>query len=183
MAAIVGVAGLAGTALLLNEGAPFRAAVAFTLTALFVFLISLLAPRLNVTLFADGAPVLVIAQTAALPSTRISIRTPDGEPVAELVRRLGSRFWRNRWHVYSESFPIAEAWETPLGAALVRKVAGKFSRRFECDATFAQGGLDAGRIVRRPDEEGRMDYLELTSDLADHRIAVALATVILGGEP
>jgi hypothetical protein len=45
------------------------------------------------------------------------------------------------------------------------------------------GGIDVGTIVRRPDGERPVDVLELTSDGLDRRVAVALATLILGREP
>jgi hypothetical protein len=183
VAAVVGVAGLAGTALLFNEGAPLRAIAAASLTALFVFLITLLVPRLSVTLFAEGAPALVLAQTSSFPSTRIVVRTPSGETAGELVRSAVNRFWRERWTIHRDGFLIGEAWEAPLSAALTRKLLGKFSRKFECDVTLAHGGIEVGRIRRRPDANGEADVLELTNDLADARLGVALATVILGSEP
>jgi hypothetical protein len=61
-------------------------------------------------------------------------------------------------------------------------VLGKFNRRFETNVRIVYGGIPVGRIVRRP-ENGRADVLELTSDALDRRIAVALATLVLGREP
>jgi len=39
-----------------------------------------------------------------------------------------------------------------------------------------------GWIIRRPDDKGDVDILDLVGDI-DRRIAVALATLILGSEP
>src|SRR5829696_7637066 len=63
-----------------------------------------------------------------------------------------------------------------LGRALVRKILGKFDRRFETNMRIAHGGIPVGQIVRRPDAEKRMDLLEVTNDALDRRVAVALAT-------
>ena len=64
-----------------------------------------------------------------------------------------------------------------------RKVLGKFNRRYETNFLIESGGIDIGRIIRRPDAHGDVDVLELTNDALDRRVAVALATLVLGREP
>jgi hypothetical protein len=68
--------------------------------------------------------------------------------------------------------------EESLSRALLRKVAGKFSRRYEANLHIDYLGKDVGTIARR----GAEDVLELHGHI-DCRVAVALATLILGSEP
>jgi hypothetical protein len=180
---IVALAGLAAVLFLIAEGAPVRAVASLVLTLLFATFIALIVPRVNVTLYDDNHPALTVSQTAVFPSSRYVVATPNGVTLAELHKGAFSRLGRNRWTIFQERRFVGEAIEASLAGALVRKVLGKFSRRFETDLLVRYGGLPAGRIVRRPGPDGATDILELTSDALDRRVAVALATLILGREP
>jgi hypothetical protein len=183
VSAIVALAGIAAVAFLLNEHEPLRAGAALLLTLMFAFFIALLVPRVQVTLYDDGRPALTLSQRSAFPSALYTVSSPNGVSLAELRKSFFSRLGRNRWTIWQEGRLIGEAAEETLGGAIVRKFAGKFSRRFEENIRIETGGLAVGRVIRRPDEQGRMDALEITSDALDRRIAVALATLILGREP
>ena len=182
VAAIVALAGLAGAALLVAEKAPLRAAAVLVLTAVFTVLIARLVPRTSVTLHEGTRPVLSIVQTSLFPTSSFTV-TSNGHTVGELTRGPLARLARNRWSILQEDRLVGEAWEEPLGQALARKLLGKFSRRWEADVRIESGGLEAGTIRRRPDASGQLDYLETTGETLDPRLAVALATVILGSEP
>ena len=69
-----------------------------------------------------------------------------------------------------------------LSRAILRKIAGKFSRRYESNVQVRYFDKNVGSILRRPDSNGEVDVLEITGDI-DRRVAVALATLILGSEP
>ena len=69
-----------------------------------------------------------------------------------------------------------------MSRAWIRKVAGKFSPRYESNVVIHYRGKDVGWIIRRPNTEGESDLLEITGDI-DHRVAVGLAVLILGSEP
>ena len=181
--AIVGFAGLAAVAFLLAEAAPLRAAVALALTLAFGYCISLLVPRIDVTLYEETAPALTISQRAAALGASWIVTTPDGSEVAEIRKSLVSRLGRNRWRVLQHGREVADAIEESFSRALTRKLLGKFSRRFEANMIIRAGGLDTAQIIRRPGPNGQYDLLELTGDLLDPRIAVALTTLVLGREP
>jgi hypothetical protein len=183
VSAIVALAGLAAVLFLIAEQSPVRAAAAFVLTLLFATFIALIVPRVNVTLYDESHPALTVSQTAVFPSSRYVVATPNGVTLAELHKSAFSRLGRNRWTIVQERRYAGDAAEESLSAALLRKVLGKFSRRFETDLVLHHGGLPAGRILRRPAPDGATDILELTSDALDRRVAVALATLILGREP
>ena len=183
VSSIVALAGIAAVLFLLNEHQPLRAGAALLLTVMFSFLIALLVPRVQVTLYDDGHPALTISQRAAFPAAVYTVSAPNGASLGELRKSPLSRLGRNRWTIAQEGRLIGEAAEETLGGALVRKAAGKFSRRFEENIRIDTGRLPAARIIRRPDAQGRMDLLEITSDALDPRIAVALATIVLGREP
>jgi len=180
---IVAVAGLAAVLFLFAEESPMRAAAALVLTLLFATFIALIVPRVNVTLYDDGHPALTLVQTSVFPSAVYVVATPNGVTLAELHKSFFSRLGRNRWSIVQERRLIGDAAEESLPAALIRKLLGKFNRRFETDLVLHHGGLPAGRIVRRPTPDGRADVLELTNDTLDRRVAVALATLVLGREP
>jgi hypothetical protein len=179
---IVALAGLAAVLFLINEHQLLRAGAAFALTVLFSFLIALLVPRVQVTLYDDGHPALTLSQRSAFPAA-YAVSAPNGAQLADLRKSLFSRLGRNRWTITQEGRLIGEIAEETFGGALIRKFLGKFSRRFEENLRIEYGGLAAGRIVRRPDPDGRMDFLEITNDALDRRIAVAAATLVLGREP
>lgn len=175
---IVIVAGVAAVIFLASEGAPLRGAAALILTITFVFLISLLVPRINVTLYDEHHPALTLQQRAVFPSASYVIAAPNGTTLAELRKTLFSRLGRNRWTISQEGRYLGEAIEEGFFRALVRKVLGKFSRSFETDIVVRYGGMDVARIHRR-----NGDVLEIASDVLDRRVAVALAMLILGREP
>ncbi|HYO79661.1 MAG TPA: hypothetical protein VE010_24565, partial [Thermoanaerobaculia bacterium] len=183
VSAIVALAGFAAVLFLLAEGAPIRAAAVLLLTIGFASVIALLVPRVNVTLYDEHHPALTVSQRSLFPTATYAIVTPNGATVAELRKSLFSRFGRNRWTILQDGRFIGDAAEESLFGALLRKVLGKFNRRFETNVRLTYGGVAAGHIVRRPDAYGRADLLELTNDALDRRIAVALATLILAREP
>jgi hypothetical protein len=180
---LVIVVGAAAVAFLVHQGQPIRAAAALALTFIFAFFIALLVPRIDVTLYDDGQPALTISQRATLPWASYLVATPNGEILAELRRAVLSSLGRHRWTISRDGRFMGEAVEESFGRSIVRKIAGKFHRRFETNIHIVYSGLDAGAIIRRPDSSGRTDVLDLTGDRVDPRIAVALATLVLGREP
>jgi hypothetical protein len=183
VSAIVSLAGLAAVLFLIAEGSPVRAIAAFGLTLVFAFVIAMLVPHVTVTLYDENHPALTISQRATHPGTSYIVATPNGATLAELRKTAFSRLGRHRWRVYQEGRLLAEAREESWARAIVRKVLGKFNRRYETNMIIEYGGIEAGRILRRPDAQGEVDVLELTNDALDRRIAVALATLVLGREP
>jgi hypothetical protein len=178
VSAIVLLAGLASVLFLLAEGSPLRALAALVLTLTFATFIAMLVPRVNVTLYDEHHPALTVWQRTLFPRTTYVVATPNGTTLAEVRRTFLSRLGRNRWTILQDGRPIGEAVEDSFAGAMVRKLLGKFDRRFETNLRITHGGLEAGRIVRR---EGEL--LELTSDALDRRVAVALATLVFGREP
>lgn len=181
--AIVVLAGIAAVAFLLAEGAPLRAAAALALTFAFAYCISLLVPRIDVTLFDEGAPALTISQRSVAPWASWVVRSPDGEELGVIRKSFASRFGRNRWRVEQQGRTVGSAIEASFAGAFVRKLLGKFSRRFETNVIVRNGDVDTARIIRRPEANGQYDLLELTGNLLDPRVVVALATLVLGREP
>jgi hypothetical protein len=180
---IVMLAGLAAVLFLIAEHSPARAIAALLLTLIFGFFIALLVPRINVTLYDEHHPALTLSQRSVFPTATYIVATPNGTTLAELRKTAFSRLGRHRWTIAQEGRLLAEAREESWPAAIRRKVLGKFNRRFETNLRIESGGLEAGRILRRPGDHGLADLLELTNDTLDRRIAVALATLILGREP
>ncbi|HEX8618627.1 MAG TPA: hypothetical protein VF911_13670 [Thermoanaerobaculia bacterium] len=180
---IVALAGLASVLFLIAEGAPFRAFLALLLTFAFASAIALLVPRVNVTLYDGQQPALTLSQRTIFPAATYAVTAPNGTMLAELRKSVFSRLGRNRWTVTHEGRFLGEAKEDSLAGAMARKFLGKFNRRFETNIQIAYGGIVAGHIVRKPDAANRVDLLELTNDTLDPRIAVALATLVLGSEP
>jgi hypothetical protein len=178
LAGIVAVAGAAGILLLFYQGAPLRALLVLVLTIVFSIVIAMLVPRANVTLYDENHPALTISQGAVFPSATYIVATPNGAHLAELRKSFLSRLGRNRWTITQDGRYLGEAHEESFGGALLRKLFGKFSRKFETNVRITYGGVDAGRIIRRA-----ADTLELTGDALDRRVAVALATLVLGREP
>ena len=173
---IVALAGIAATVFLIAEGEPLRALAALVLTLAFAFLIALLVPRTNVTLYDDGQPALTISQKNVFPTSCFVVATPNGATLGEVRKSIFSRLGRNRWTIVHEGRYVASASEESFGRALIRKLLGKFSRGFESNVVIEH----AGTIHRRPP---RPDVLEITSDALDRRVLVALATLVLGREP
>jgi len=180
---IITLAGLAAVLFLIAENSPTRAGVALVLTLIFAFFIALLVPRINVTLYDEHHPALTLSQRTIFPTVHYIVAAPNGTTLAELRKAPFSRLGRHRWRIVQEGRLLAEAVEESWMKAMLRKALGKFSRRFETNLRIEYGGLAAGRIIRRPDANGDIDILELTTDALDRRVAVALATLILGREP
>jgi hypothetical protein len=178
LAGIVAVAGVAGVMLLVYQGALLRAVITLVLTLAFAILIAMLVPRTNVTLYEENRPALTITQRKLFPAATYAVTTPNGTQLAELRKSVLSRLGRNRWTILQDGRYLGEAHEESFSGAILRKLFGKFSRRFETNVRVTYGGVEVGRIVRRP-----ADVLELTSDALDRRVAVALATLVLGREP
>jgi hypothetical protein len=178
LVAIVAAAGAAGVLLLVYQGAPLRAVIAAVLTVAFALLIAMLVPRVDVTLFEENRPALTISQRKVFPSATYVVMTPNGTQLAELRKSVLSRLGRNKWTIAHDGRYLGEAREDSFTGAVLRKLLGKFSRKFETNVVLSYGGVEVGRILRRSG-----DVLELTSDAMDRRVAVALATMVLGREP
>lgn len=178
VSALMIVAGLAAVLLLWTEGSLLRAFGALALTLGFAVVIALLVPKIRVTLYDNDQPALSITQVSAFPGARYTIATPNGSTLAEIRRSAFSRFGRHRWTLWQNGRYLGDAIEESFFGALLRKLLGKFSRTFETNVALRYGGMVVGRIPRRT-----ADRLELSNDALDRRIAVALATLILGREP
>ncbi len=184
VAGIVVMTGLAAAVFLVLEEHPLTSIGALVLSVFFSLLIVALVPPVKVTLHDAAAPALVIAQRsrAAFPSVTHAVMTPGGQTIALLRKSFFARAGRNRWTMLDPAeHVIGSAAEESLGRALVRKVAGKFSRAFQSNVRIDSGGRLVATIVRRPNARGEVDVLDCTPDL-DRRIAVALGTLILGSE-
>lgn len=183
VAGIVAVAGIASALFLLTRPALLPAIAALLLTVLFSAFIAFLAPRTHVTLYDDAQPALTIAQRSIFPAATYVIAAPNGARLADIRKSPLSRLGRNRWTILHDGRYLGEAAETSFLGALVRKLYGKFSRRFETDLVVTHGGVETARILRRPDAAGRVDVLEIFNDTLDRRVLVGVATIILGREP
>jgi hypothetical protein len=176
MAAIVILSGLAAAAFLITEGRYVPAAIAVLLSAAFAVIMAMLVPPANVTIYEGAHPALTIAQQSSLsiPSVTFLVSTADGQPLARIRKSVFSRLARNRWWILptNDAPPLGHATEQPFLSAMVSKVWGK--------ANVAIRYLDrpAGMIDRKA------DTLELDAAAPiDRRVAVALATIVLGAEP
>jgi hypothetical protein len=180
VAVVVIVTGLAAIAFLMADNRPVPAIIALVLSAAFTVLVAMLVPATNVTLFNDKIPVLTIAQQSnvSFPVVTYVVATPDRKVIGRIRRTVWSRIGRHRWTLIPGGYAIEES----FSRALVRKVAGKFHPRYQSNMVVHYRGKDAAWITRRPDAQGESDILEITGDI-DHRLAVALATLVLGGEP
>jgi hypothetical protein len=183
--AIVLITGLAATLFLIAERRPPAAAAAGILSVGFAALIAMLVPRARVTLYDGVRPVLTIVQRAvAMPVATYVVRTSEHETIAVLRRSILARLGRNRWRISLANHGRAWAIEESFSRALLRKVLGKFNRRHEANVRIFDDAGAAGVIVRRPDQTGEADYLDLPANgTLDRRVAVALATLIFGLEP
>lgn len=184
VAGIVIVAGVAAALFLFGEERAGAAIAALILALAFSGLIATLVPRTKVTLFDGTAPALTIAQRSRLsfPAADYIVVTPDGTAIGILRRSAVARLGRNRWIINSppDQRGSAFAVEETFGRALIRKLFGKFNRRYEVDYRIVDHGIPAGEILRRTDH----DVLQLEASTAlDKRVAVALATLIFGAEP
>lgn len=183
VSAIVALAGLAAVLFLIAEGSPVRAIAAFGLTLIFAFVIAMLVPNVNVTLYDENHPALTISERATHPGTSYIVAAPNGTSLAELRRSALSRLGRHRWSILQDGRLLAEAREESWSRAILRKLLGKFNRRYETNFVIEHGGIEVGRIVRRPDPRGDYDLLEIANDALDRRVAVGLAVLVLGREP
>jgi hypothetical protein len=184
MAAIVLAAGGAGVLFLIVEGRVLAAFVALLLSLGFAALIVMLVPPTNVTLYESHTPAVTIAQQSSVtfPSVSFVVATPNGKVIGRLYKSVLSRLGRNRWTI--QAVEKGYAVEESLFLALRRKLLGKFSPRYQSNVRIVHGGKPAGRIIRRSDGSEPADRLELAPDSTlDRRVAVALATLILGSEP
>ncbi len=183
---VVTVTGIAAVVFLLFDGRVLPAILAFLLSAAFTVVIAMLVPPTRVTLHEGTMPALMITQQSnvSFPVVTYAVGTPERRVIARVRRRVWSRLGRNRWEILSASDdrPIGLAIEESFPRAVLRKVAGKFSRRYESNVRIRFLGKHAGWIGRRPDANGDVDVLDLVGDI-DRRVAVALATLILGSEP
>ncbi len=186
-AAIVLIAGFAATMFLFAEHRLGAGLISILLSISFALLIAMLVPPTSVTLYDGPNAALSIAQDsrAAFPLISFAILTTDGVRIARVRRSFLSRLWRNRWQIFdARGRAIAEAVEESAGRALVRKFAAKFSRRYDADVLLQMGPIEAGKIVRREEQTGDVDVLDLPpASPIDRRVAVALSALILGSEP
>ncbi len=180
VASIVTVAGVAATFFLIAEHNAATAIAALVLSVFFALVVLALVPPINVTLFNDSSPALTIAQKTRsnFPSATFAVVTPDGSPVGVLRKSVFSRLGRNRWRIDGGGYAVEES----AFRALLRKIAGKFSRRYEANV-IVYAPYEVARIIRRPDAQGDVDVLEITAAGADQRLLIALATLVLGSEP
>lgn len=185
---IVLLTGLSSALFLNAEDRPGAAFAAAMLTFVFAIIIAALVPRTRVTLYSGNDPVLRIVQSSrfSFPSTTWAVRTPDGDTLADIRKGAFSRLTTNRWTITGPADHRGRAYasEESFSRAFLRKLLGKFRRKFEANIRLVHQGVPAAVIVRRPDEKGEVDYLELTSGSElDPRVAVALATLVFGLEP
>ena len=180
VASIVIVAGIAATLFLIAEHNIAAATAALILSLFFAMVIVALVPPVNVTLFNETSPALTITQKSrsGFPSVTFTVVTPDGGAIGTFRKSIFSRLGRNRWTINGAGYAIEES----FFRALLRKIFGKFSRRYEANM-IVYTPYEVARIIRRPDAHGDVDVLEVTSDTADRRMLVALATLVLGSEP
>ena len=167
---------------------PIPAAIALVLSAGFAVIIILLVPPISVTIYDGPDPALTIAQQSnvSFPVATYVVATLDGKALARLRKSFFSRLGRNRWMILppNDHGPSGDAVEESLAKALLRKVAGKFSARYQANVRIRYAGSEAGWIIRRPNETGDVDLLDLAADSPlDRRVAVALAVLVLGAEP
>jgi hypothetical protein len=182
---LVLITGAGAVVFLLVEQRPLPAAFALVLSAGFAILIAMLVPPMNVTLNQDVVPVLMITQESnvSFPSVTFVVCTPERKVLARLRKRVWSRLGRNRWDILPPAAdqPMGHAEEESLARALLRKIAGKFDARYQADVRIQYLEKDVGWILRRANGEPP-DTLTIHGDI-DHRVALALATLILGSEP
>jgi hypothetical protein len=185
VAFIVVVAGVLAAIVLLAERHPLSGIGSLMLSAFFSLGIVMLIPPINVKLYEASSLALAIVQRSrsTFPTVTYGVATPDGVTLALLQKSMFSRMGRNRWSITSAGgVEIARAVEESLARAFIRKLGGKFNRAFEADVVVLVPGGEAARIVRRG-SGSEVDVLHVKSSAIDPRVAVALATLILGSEP
>lgn len=185
VASIVLLTGAAATLFLIMERSMFTAIAACVLSIFFALVIVMLVPATNVTLFDDKTALLTIAQKSrtSFPSVTYAVVTPDGRTLGLLRKSIFSRLGTNRWHIEDANrHPIGFAEEESFGRAVMRKVLGKFDRRYDADVVV-RGSGEVARVIRRAEGKRPLDVLDVSGDAVDRRLLVALATLILGAEP
>ncbi len=188
MAAIVIVSGVAAAIFLYSEERAVPAAIALFLAAAFSVMIAMLVPPTNATLYNGVQPVITIAQQSSIsiPVVTFLVATADGEALARLRKSVFARLGRNRWQILpaNDDPPVGQAAEESLTRALLRKMFGKFSARYQSNVVIRYFDRAAATIIRRPDAGGQVDVLDIDPESPiDRRVAVAIATLILGSEP
>jgi len=188
VAGIVIVADVAAVVFLIAEHRPWAAILSVILGLGFSGFIAALVPRTRVMLYEGETPALLITQQSrvAFPRTSYAVKTPDGTTIAILGRSILSRLGRNNWSIDSPADQRGSAFaiEESFWRAIVRKLIGKFNPTREANIRIYHQGVASGVIVRRPDQTGEADYLDLASNATlDRRVAVALATLVFGAEP
>ena len=188
VAGVVLLAGLAGVTFLFMEGRLLPAIAALVLSVAFTAVIVMLVPSSKVTIYEGSQPVLTVTQQTrfSFPAVTWLVNTPDGQLLGRIRRGFLSRFGRDRWALIgpSDTGPSGLAIEESLVRSLQRKLAGKFNSRYQSNIRIRYAGSDAGTIQRRPAADGTTDVLDLAPNCPlDRRLAVALATLVLGSEP
>jgi len=190
MSGIVLLAGITALGFLVVEEKYLPAVFALLLATAFAIIIAMLVPTTSVTLYEGTNPAISIVQESSLsfPVVTYRVKSSEGRTVGRLRKSVLSRLGRNRWLILPPDSDqvLGYAIEESLGRALLRKVAGKFDAGFQSNMRIRYLDRDAGHIVRRPDPSGIADVLDLTPDAdlsLDRRVAVALATLVLGSEP
>jgi hypothetical protein len=188
MAAIVIVSGIAAAIFLYSEDRSVPAAIALLLAAAFAVMIAMLVPTTHATLYGGAQPLITIVQqsSVSIPVVTFLVATAEGEPLARLRKSVFARLGRNRWHILplNDDPPVGQAVEESLSRALVRKMLGKFSPRYQSNVVIRYFDQAAATIIRRPDAAGDIDVLDIDPNSPiDRRVAVGLATLILGSEP
>lgn len=176
MMAIVILSGIAAAAFLATEGRLVPAAIAVLLAAAFAVMMAMLVPPANATIYEGAQPAITIAQQSSLsiPTVTFIVSTADGEQLARIRKSVFSRLARNRWWILPvvDDPPIGHATEQPFLRAMISKLWGK------ANVVIRYFDQAAGVIDRRADT---LD-LDPASPI-DRRVAVALATIVLGAEP
>ncbi len=188
VASVVLIAGLAGVAFLMLEGRVFPAFIALLLSGAFPAVILMLVPSSRVTIYEGSQPAMSVTQLTrfSFPAVAWLVSTPNGQLLGRIRRSAFSRLGREHWTLMgpSDSGPTGMAIEESLGRAVQRKLVGKFNSRYQSNVRIRYAGSDAGTIQRRPAADGTADVLDLSPNCPlDRRVAVALATLVLGSEP
>jgi len=192
VSALVLVGGLASAAFLAAGTDYLAALLAVIVTLAFSAIILLLVPRRNqLQLHRDqaGAQVaLMLWQESqfSFPVLRFSLRAADGHAISLFSRGPGSAAGRRRWRIEDPDSGtlLGCAVESPLVAAVLRKLLGSFFGLVRTDFRLVMEGEEVGWIARRSRGLER-HTLDLTSDplfILDRRTAIGLAVLIDGIE-
>src|SRR5262249_48652184 len=157
---------------------PIPAVMALLLSGAFAVVIAMLVPPVEVTLYNDTSAALHVVQegNVAFPIAWYIVSAPNEPAIARLRKTAWSRIGKNRWDILrpGDGRRIGSASEESLGRALLRKLFGKFSRRYEANVRVRYFEKSVGWIIRRPDDRGDVDILDLGGGDIDRRVAVAL---------